>query len=200
MPLKTGDIVLFSERPPCGIFAVFDCLIRTFTGSKFSHAGIVVVDPPWTVAGTYVWDSSMHTAPGPASPKPRFGIQLVPIHQYLDHYKGSQTIYKRSPLSDKTYELFDKDCLLRIHDVVYGKHYDTNPVHWLAGLFHVLIPRTTNTFFCSAFVSYCLCQAGILHAETDWTIVSPACLSTKSNRLRWCQSYGPETPINDSDI
>ena len=196
MSLRTGDIVLFNERPPCGLMAIADWLIRTITRSEFSHVGIVVVDPPWTEPGTYVWDSSMHSVAGPEDPKPRFGIQLVRLDDYQHHYSGKQTLYKRSPVSEETYALFDNAFLTRIHDKVYGKHYDLYPSHWFAGVFHILIPRTTSTFFCSAFVSYCLCQAGVLDPDTDWTIVSPADLSALSQRLHWNLKYGPEKEIS----
>ena len=191
---------MFSERPPCGIFACIDCAIRTCTASNYSHTGIVIVDPPWTAPGTYVWDSSLHKIPGPEDRKPHFGIQLVPIREYLDNFKGKQTIYKRSPIDEETYACFHNEFLTQMHDKVYGKHYDLNPVHWIAGLFHIFVPRSTKSFFCSAFVSFFLCQAGVLDANTDWTIVSPANLSTTSKRLHWKHEYGPDTPITDDDI
>lgn len=192
--LQTGDILLFNEYPSNCLMAAVDAIIRCATNSEYSHAGLVIVNPAWAPVGTYVWDSSKHSIPDPQDHKIKFGIALVPIDDYLNYNGGKQQLYKRSPLSPQTYELFTKDKLKTLHDNVYGKHYDLTLGHWLAGFLSILIPRSTKTFFCSAFVSYALTQVGILSKSTDWTIVSPAQLSSKSHHLNWLEPYGPDTP------
>lgn len=197
MNLKTGDIILFNEQPKCGsIFVFIDWAIRCWTGSPYSHAGLVIVDPPWTcgqqLRGTYIWDSSQHLHKDPTDDKIKFGIALVPIQEYLhDASQKHQRLYKRSPKDTTTYDLFTKEKLLEIHDKVYGKGYDTKIGHWLATMLHILVPRTDTTFFCSAFVSYALTTVGVLAENTDWTIVSPADLSSngKNEDLHWRHGY-----------
>lgn len=194
-PLRTGDFLLFDEHPTNCLMSTLDFVIRCFTSSRYSHAGLVIVDPPWAPKGTYVWDSSKHNVPDPQDKKIKFGIALVPIAHYLDQSRGRQILYKRSPIDPRTYEIFeDPSFLKKLHDNVYGKHYDLTLGHWFAGLMHILIPRTTKEFFCSAFVSYALTQAGILQEDTDWTIISPAELSSDNDmNIPWVKSYGPDT-------
>jgi hypothetical protein len=193
--LRTGDFLLFNEHPKKCLMSALDSIIRCFTSSKYSHAGLVIVDPPWAPKGTYVWDSSKHTVPDPQDKKIKFGIALVPIAHYLDQSRGRQILYKRSPIDPKTYEIFeDPKFLNKLHDNVYGKHYDLTLGHWFAGFMHILIPRTTDEFFCSAFVSYALTQAGVLNKNTDWTIISPAELSSDNDmNIPWIQKYSTDT-------
>jgi len=192
--LRTGDILLFNEHPNSCLFSCIDSCIRWATNSPYSHAGIIIVDPEWAPQGTYVWDSSNHVHPDPQDHKIKFGIALVKLQDYLNNIDGTQQLYKRSPVDPKTYELFTPEKLNSLHDSVYGKHYDTSAGHWLAGMVHAHIPRSTKTFFCSAFVSFTLTQMGILHEDTDWTVVSPAMLSKKCQRLEWNCDYGPDVP------
>ena len=192
MTLQTGDILLFNEHPKSCLFWWIDSCIRWWTNSKYSHAGLVIVDPEWAPKGTYVWDSSRHVHPDPQDHKVKFGIALVKIEDYLNDIDGQQQLYKRSPKDQEVYKRFTPEKLRALHDKVYGKHYDLNPSHWIAGLLHSLIPRSTREFFCSAFVSYALTEMGVLHADTDWTVVSPAMLSQKCDRLHWLCPYTEE--------
>lgn len=193
MNLKTGDFLLFEYHPKPFFLATIDSAIRCFSHSKYSHAGFVIVDPPWAPKGTYVWDSSYHFHPDPQDNKIKFGIALVKINDYIN-LNGKEFIYKRSPADPNIYKLFNKKFLQTIHDKVYGKHYDLTISHWLAGLWHIIIPRTNQEFFCSAFVSYILTQAGILNQNTDWSIVSPAELSSENDdNMPWVKHYGPDT-------
>lgn len=192
MALRTGDILLFNEHPKSCMFWWIDSCIRWCTHSPYSHAGLVIVDPEWAPKGTYVWDSSKHVHPDPQDNKIKFGIALVRLEDYLNDIDGRQQLYKRSPADPKVYEQFTPEKLRELHDKVYGKHYDLDPGHWLAGLVHSLIPRSTKQFFCSAFVSYALTQIGVLHPNTDWTVVSPAMLSACSHRLDWLCPYTKE--------
>ena len=192
MALRTGDILLFEEHSAHFVMGWVESCIRWWTDSIFSHAGMVIVDPEWAPEGTYVWDSSVHALPDPQDNKIKYGIALVRLEDYLNNVSGTQQLYKRSPVDPKTYELFTPERLKKIHDSVYGTHYDFSIGHWLAGMVHMLIPRTTKQFFCSAFVSYIMTDLGILAPDTDWTVVSPAMLSSKENRLKWQHVYGPE--------
>ena len=193
MALRTGDIILFNEHPTNYLMAILSAIIRCATGSEYSHAGLVIVDPPWAPSGIYIWDSSKHSTPDPQDKKIKFGIALVRLEDYLKT-EGKHQLYKRSPLNPATYDLFTTDRLKKLHDNVYGKHYDLSIGHWMAGLFKVLIPRSTNSFFCSAFVSYALVSVGILSEYTDWTVVTPSLLSSKNDdMLNWLIPYGPDT-------
>ena len=198
--LKTGDIVLFNEDPRCGsIFVLIDWAIRCWTGSPYSHAGLVVVDPPWPcgegkLKGTYIWDSSQHIHEDPCDGKIKFGIALVPIDQYIhDANEKHQKLYKRSPADPNTYGLFSDTAIQKLHTKVYGKPYDNSFSHWWAGMWHILIPRTASRFWCSAFVSYALTEVGVFKEDTDWSVISPADLSSQTKnpymKNRWRHAY-----------
>lgn len=198
--LRTGDIVLFEEDAKCGsIFKLVDWAIRCWTMSPYSHAGLVVVDPvrvnicsgkpvldaqgqPMVLKGTYIWDSSKHFQKDPMDGKIKFGIALVPVETYMhDKMLNHQTLYKRTPVNPDTYRLFTPEIMSKLYTKVYDKPYDTQLGHWLAGMFHILIPRSSKAFFCSAFVSYALTYVGVLRKDTCYTIKSPADLSSKAD-------------------
>ena len=196
MALKTGDILLFDEHPNNWLMSTIDSAIRCFTDSKYSHVGMAIINPPWAPEGKYIWDSSKHNIADPSDNKIKFGIALVPLEHYITQTDGKQQLYVRKPVKQETYDLFTDEFLSHLHDKVYGKHYDLTFSHWLAGWLHILVPRSTDTFFCSAFVSYALTNAGILSKRTDWTIVSPAQLSSENDaNLHWIHKYGPDTPF-----
>ena len=193
--LRTGDIILFNEYSNNCIFSYVEATIRFLTNSPYSHVGIVIVDPPWAPKGTYIWDSSVHMHPDPQDNKIKYGIALVRLEDYLENIDGKQQLYKRSPKNPEVYKRFSIEKMQKIHDDVYGKHYDFDIGHWIAGFFHILIPRSTTQFFCSAFASYVLTQVGVLSPDTDWTIVSPDMLSQNGKRLEWLEEYGPDEPF-----
>ena len=217
--LRTGDILLFEEEPKCGsIFRLIDWAIRWWTSSQFSHAGLVVVDPPMGITekdesgntiiifnkeplkGTYIWDSSKHSNKDPEDGLIKFGIALVPAERYFNNPEMKhQALWKRSPVDEKTYECWNKVLIKKMYKEVYNKPYDINLGHWLAGMFHIIIPKTTETFWCSAFVTYALCYVGILDGKcTNWTLKSPEDLSSSANApLEWKKGkeYGPNTLV-----
>lgn len=190
--LRTGDIVLFNEYSNSCWLSYVEAAIRCCTNSIYSHVGIVLVDPPWAPAGTYIWDSSRHMHPDPQDNKIKFGIALVPLDEYVNIKTSRQQLYVRSPVDPAVYDRFTPEKLSEIHDAVYGKHYDLDLGHWLAGMFHTLIPRTTDRFFCSAFASFFLAKCGVLADDTDWTVVSPAMLSSRGKGLAWRAEYGDD--------
>lgn len=216
--LKTGDIILFEEDAKCGsVFKVVDWAIRCWTRSPYSHAGLVVVNPPRVnvcsgkpvldaeghpthLEGTFVWDSSKHFQRDPMDGKIKFGIALVPLDAYLhDKMLNHQTLYKRSPLHPETYELFTPDIMRQLYIEVYDKPYDTQLGHWLAGMFHILIPRSDKAFVCSAFVAYALTFVGVLAKDTCYTIKSPADLSSRArHQLAFVagHEYGEDTEFS----
>jgi hypothetical protein len=72
MDLKTGDILLFDEHPTDCLNSFLDSTIRCCTHSKYSHAGLVIIDPEWAPKGIYVWDSSKQTVPDPQDQRIKF--------------------------------------------------------------------------------------------------------------------------------
>jgi hypothetical protein len=193
--LKTGDILLFNEKPSSCPMAILDCLIKKCTCSKYSHAALVVVDPPWApnLKGKFVWESSWHGTPDPQDSFVKFGVQLTPLTFYTEQYPGQVSIWVREGNSN----FFGADTLIRIHKMVYRHKYDDRPKDWCAALFKKPIPRQTDVFTCSAFVSFILTSVGVLSLKTPWTIITAAELSCKCSMLEWQVEYGNERHLGD---
>jgi hypothetical protein len=181
--LKTGDLLLFSELPTNCCMSCLDCLIKKCTKSKYSHSALVIVNPPWEpdLKGTFVWESSWHGTPDPQDNEIKFGVQLTPLSFYTDRYPGRVSIWVRHQ-TEKT--VFTKDELLRIHPKVYKHKYDTRPCDWCNAALCRRTTCQTDSFTCSAFVSYVLTQLHILESNTCWTTISAAELSsTRKSKL-----------------
>lgn len=202
MNFKTGDILLFNERPTMCLMAMLDSLIKCCTCSKYSHCALVVVDPPFApqCKGTFVWESSWHGTKDPQDNIVKFGVQLTPIELYIRDYPGTVTIYKRSPLTNETRTLFSNEALVAVHRKVYMHGYDTRPKDWCAALCKRKIRVQTDVFTCSAFVSFVLTELGVLDKNTAWTILSAAELSskTKSALVQWSSLYGEDTELRQN--
>lgn len=217
--LKTGDIILFDENVKCGYLSkLIYTVIRCWTHSPYSHCGLVIVDPPRVnvitgeihldqdgqperLNGTYIWDSSKHLQKDPMDGKIKIGIALVPIDAYIHCKKlKHQRLYKRSPLHPETYKLFTPEKLHGLYVEAYNKPYDTRIEYWLAIIFNINILRSNNAFSCSAFVSFALTYVGILDENTNWTLLTPADLSSRTkNRLQWTpgHEYGEDVEFSE---
>jgi len=197
MNLKTGDILLFSERPSNCCMGCLDCVIKKCTCSMYSHAALVVVDPPWCTElhGVFVWESSWHGQPDPQDGIVKFGVQLTPLEFYTHQYPGRVRMWVRRATA------FSKDAatLRAVHDSVYKKMYDTSPWDWIAAALRVKIRNRTDAFTCSAFVSYALTQFGCLEKDTCWTVVSAADLSShrRSSLVHFTTAYTEDEYLGD---
>ena len=200
MVLKTGDVLLFSEQPSSCCMYSFDSLIKCCTCSKYSHAALVVVDPPWApeLKGTFVWESSWHGVPDPQDYIVKFGVQLTPLEFYTHQYPGSVRIFYRSPVSSDTRKLFSDSALKALHKRVYKHSYDTRICYWCSALFRCRRRSQAQVFTCSAFVSFVLTELGVLSKKTAWTAISAAELScTNTKYPQWQCQYTEDKQISD---
>ena len=182
--LNTGDLILCDdlEYKDWGIFSWF---IKFATKSDFSHVAMVVKDPDFTdppMKGTYVWMSGTSNAPDPEDNTMKFGVQFVPFDEYVRTYGGK--LYLRKLHCWKHYELFTKENLKKIHDVVYDKPYDVVITDWIE-LYCKKDPRPqkTSRFVCSAFIGYVYTQLTLLPEDTDWDLLYPSYFSSENPRL-----------------
>lgn len=195
MQFKTGDILLFDEHPSNACMSMFVRTIKCCTCSNYSHSALVIVDPPFAPSckGVFVWESSWHGTKDPQDSEIKFGVQLTSIDLYIKNYPGSVLIYRRTPKKSSTRNLFSNEALLAIHKKVYKHKYDTRVKDWCSALFRRHIRRQTDVFTCSAFVSFVLAELGVLAADTDWTIISAADISSTSGSLEWLEPYSEDT-------
>ncbi len=195
--LKTGDILLFVEHPKNPFMKLFSWLITSATHSEYSHTAVVLRDPTFinpSLKGLYIWESSWEGTPDPQDGKVKLGVQITPFYQFLETYHGN--IYVRRLF--KGSDLIIDNRLEKIHGVVYGKPYDINIKDWIeAWKREDSHPQKTDRFWCSALVAYILVGLGFLPDKTDWSLIRPSDLSSKSNYLNFneCCQYGEDTCI-----
>ena len=77
--------------------------------------------------GLYLWESSYESEPDPQDGKQKVGVQITPLYEILNGYRGK--IYVR--VLQKGSELITNDILQKIHQSVYDKPYDDNIMDWL---------------------------------------------------------------------
>ena len=121
--------------------------------------------------------------------KNKFGVQITPLSYYLEKYPGKVDIYVRVRNNEK----FKKNFLEKIQDVVNQKPYDYNIFDWISIIVGYKKQRTTKRFWCSALVSYILCENGDIDSDTDWTMTTAKDLSSKYNTcIKWNTTYSED--------
>ena len=178
---QTGDIILFSYSGN----NILDNLIKYFTGSELTHAAMIIHDPPWRedLKGYYLLQSNREGIDIDAEDnEKKLGVELTKFEDALN-YNGK--IYWRHIIVNRD-ETFNKN-LEKAHSKVHNRPYDMNLLDWIKGALKIDIGNTqkTKTFWCSALVSYMLVQLNLLDKETDWTLVSPAELSSNADTLKF---------------
>jgi hypothetical protein len=192
-PLQTGDLILFACKT--SRWTLFDAVIRYVTGSDYVHVGMVLIDPPFrnVPRGAYLWESGWEPTPDPQDGRLKLGVRITPLSK-ID-VSASHLYVRKCERSISTSEL------VAIHTEVYLKPYDTCLSDWLlAALRRDAHPQKTDRFWCSAFVSFVMTRLGWLLSTTDWSIVRPCDLSSRSSYLSWNESaYGADTYLSHSD-
>ena len=168
--VKTGDVILFSKR-----VSWFERAISYFTGSPYTHVGLVIVDPPGLPPGPHLIESGVEPMLDEKTGRRIIGVQVHPLASALAT-NGDAFLCElqlASPDADLTTRLWN--CENRVH----GSPYDINPIDWLRAELRVLCPslefeQQASSFWCSALVAYLYVKLGFLPACVPWTLVSPA--------------------------
>jgi hypothetical protein len=180
--LETGDILLFSNYPS-GFFGFFDSLIRWGTQSQYTHIGIVLKDPEFLgLKGLYMWQSGYEYHPDPQDGLKKVGVQITPLEEIIENYKDTGHIFYRKLKCPENLITIEK--LKNIHNDVYLKPYDINPIHWITA---VISPNSnmneSYSFWCSALVAYIYIELGILKENENWTLKRPSDFSLSGENL-----------------
>jgi hypothetical protein len=195
--LETGDLLLFHEND-----FWFSKLVEWFTGSQFSHIGMVLKDPEFTVPslkGLYIMESGQEAVPDSENGRKKFGVQVVPLDTIIENYNGR--IYLRKLKCNRDVDFYNK--LTTIHSNIHNEPYDTNP----RDMFHALTNDTDikngqkqTRYWCSALIAYIFVELGFLSKECAWTYVIPKQFSTE-NPLEFenCE-LGDEILIHDKSL
>ena len=190
--LETGDLILFSYSGT-GCSGIFSKLIKWGTESKFTHIGIVLINPNFNgteLNGMFVWESGYEGLKDPQDGKIKLGVQITPINEIVDSYKNNGEVFIRKLENIDRKKIFSNTNLEKIHKVVYDKPYDLVPTDWIEALLRKdLRPKKTDRFWCSALVGYIYTKLGILPENTDWSILRPCDFSGENNNITLTNNY-----------
>jgi len=176
MKFKNLDIILFKGNYPWYTPArLFENVIKYFTGSEYTHVGIVLKDPTWidpSLKGYYLWNSGTYNG-GNAEDNNlvTLGVQLNPLYEYVSEYKGEAYV-RRLDMKKKELDLHE---LYAIHKEIHSAQYNTKIIDWICSYFNIdRHPYKTHRFWCSAFVSYVLYRMGFFKDLLNWDIIRPS--------------------------
>jgi hypothetical protein len=197
--LETGDIILFSSHEE-GWWKYLSNLIKFGTHSEYTHIGMIVRNPTFlheSLNGIFVWESGWEGMKDPQDDKIKLGVQLTPLHEILNNFKNGRIMIRK--VITKT-DCFSEENLKKVHNEVYNKPYDLNPIDWILALLSKDIrPQKTSCFWCSALVGYIYTKCGILEEKTDWSKLSPNDFSLAGENLNYIEGNyleKTETRIN----
>lgn len=172
----TGDILLFSDKT-----FIPSRIIEYCSGSKYSHAGIILKDPTYIrsdLKGLYILESTGLTdLPDVEEHKLKTGVQIRKLEDIYNEYDGAIFWRKLHISRDENFFKTMND----IHKSVHGLPYDFNIIDWVEALFNVQFQNVqiTKTFICSALVTYIYLRLGLVENDTPWTIIRPKDLGTE---------------------
>ena len=179
----TGDIILFNSNAKW-----YDFLIQYFTRSNISHVGMILKNPvdidPSLNEGLYILESCLETVPDAISDEHISGVQINKLDTVISDFilnNPNGKIYYRF-LNCSRDQLFTNK-IREICDSVYLKPYDKHLLDWLEAevyvnngieMGNIENRHKTDTFWCSALVSYVYVKLGFLKKEIPWTLISPS--------------------------
>lgn len=156
--LCSGDLVF------CSGSYLFSGLVQRFTGSVWSHVGVVYRDE--ALQRVFVLESEAG-----------IGVRLVPVSKYLRDYHGRNRPYRGQIVVGRALPALDADQVRRA--VSHGmdlltKPYDNNEILRIAMRILFRIGRRTRDrkFICSELVDECFDAAGVKFKRPD-NYVSP---------------------------
>jgi hypothetical protein len=187
--LDTGDILLFDDNASCKscclcITSFLDCCIKCCSRSRYTHAALVIKDPPFgpeELKGYYCLESTgLEPVRDVEDHQIKFGVQLRKLQEVVDDFDGKVWVRKLYCTRDAKFT----ERLKLAHSMVHNRPYDILPDDWLRALFdlHVGKLQRRKTFFCSALVAFVYVCWGFLPSNTPWSIVRPKDLGTERGR------------------
>ena len=178
--LETGDIILFNGN------YFMSHIIEYFTSSIYSHVGIILKNPDLgdaTFEGIYLLESGRENTPDPENNRIKKRVQIINLEEKIKNFNGQIYVRKLHCTRDK--EFYEK--IKNIHSAVHNIPYDLNPIDWIKADLQLDIGNThkTNTYWCSALVTYVYVKLGFLDKNIPWSLISPQDLSSSCNKLKF---------------
>jgi len=187
--MNTGDIILFGSEK-----YYISRLIEWYSGSKWSHIGIVLKDPTYInplLTGLYLFESGAEDMVDSADKIYKYGVQIVPLQEKIKRYKGyaywrkldaniDNLSYKMLSIyisvHNRPYDLSFYDLLSTKMNVVFkNKKYKNAIMNWFRPNH-----RKLDEFFCSALVGYIYTELELIDKNTQWTECRPAYFSEEN--------------------
>jgi cell wall-associated NlpC family hydrolase len=173
--LETGDIILFRGT---GIIAT---ILEYFGKSKYSHVGMILKNPKFLndslEDGIYLLESSYNDTPDSEDHKLKLGVQIHKLEDVLKEYPKN-SVYVRKVHCERNDDFYKK--LIDIHTEIHNKSYDLNLFDWICAKCNLdkefpsnPLYKKTNTFWCSALVSYIFRELGLIKEDINWTLMAP---------------------------
>ena len=181
--LNTGDIILChgysKDKPDPGV----DGLIEIATHSPWEHAAIIIKDPTWidpSMVGLYVYQSGW--GPNNYGDVLTGDVSGTTLNHFSDFVRNRQHLYLRS-ISNVEWSKKDVAKFKRAFKQSHSKPYDSNVLSWAGTgcgsyfgcpcISRLATPKETETFWCSALVSFMYCKMGWFSKCTDWSCKTP---------------------------
>ena len=154
-----------------------DELITTYSDIVFDEKiaqSIIQFSGEIGIAVDLNWESNYEGEPDPQDNEVKFGVQITPLDEICDKYKGKNSSISVRQINCPE-KLLSSEILKEVHSVVYDKKYD----FYLKDLIDAIQrkdrdPQKKDRFWCSALLGYIYTNCGMLNKETDWSILRPS--------------------------
>jgi hypothetical protein len=186
--LKTGDLVLFSGTKALSMG------IKWFTGSKWSHIGMVLRLPEWNIV--LIWESTtLSNLTDIETGTETQGVQLVPLSERVKTYEGDITIRKLEGV-ERTPELMNS--LRDLREDFKGRPYEESKIELLKSAYDGIWGENEedlSSLFCSELVAEAYKTIGLLPDRMPANEYTPKDFSEKENLMLIRGSLGPEIEV-----
>lgn len=183
--LRTGDLILFSGT--CFVSR----LVRLFTRSKWSHIGMVIIDPAYPIP--LIYEASHGTSLiGIDVKRQTSGVQLLLLRDRIRTFRGDMVVRR---LQGTSISLENRADLLSLRKELVGRPFEQSKWQLVAAEFDsYFLPRghDLSSVFCSELVAECYKTMGLLGQDLPSNKYSPADFSADRELELVRGNLGPE--------
>jgi hypothetical protein len=202
--MQTGDLILFE-----GTHSLISSAVKWWTNSKYSHIGMVLVNPKIGVydinqnmkelKGVYLVESGCENIPDIIDNTYKYGVQVVPLCEVIKNYEG-HIYWRKLNISNSHYTT---DTIMttftNIYSFIKNKKYDLDIIDLFCSRLNITQPTTiykyailnwfshdtqkNDKFVCSALVAYIYTHFEFLPNITEWTECIPKYFSDENTDL-----------------
>ena len=162
--LKTGDIILFSGK------GLVSGMIKWFTGSKWSHVGVVVVDKEWDMV--LLWESTTLSKIKTIHGNVKQGVAIRPLSERINEYDEVAVRHLEEPLTS------DQEVILsELRAELKGRNYEEDKVELFKSAYDFIgghNEEDLSSVFCSELVAEYLQRVGFLGGGFSSNEFTPA--------------------------